>query len=196
MNAIQSRYVAVVQKIYWFAYLQMLWFLFTLIGCIVLGVFPATHALIVALKEENLSSREAFSLFKHIYSTSFLKLSSAGLLFKLIFILIAINLVILQSMYIKIIVLCMLGLVLLSSIHFLQYFNFRKPIIFQMKTAFSLVWLLPRNNLGYVCVFFLLIVAISFMPGLTFFFGVSITMLGIVKIGNSKESQRLTKDLI
>ncbi|WP_182200187.1 DUF624 domain-containing protein [Paraliobacillus salinarum] len=191
MNTILSKYAIVIEKIYWFAYLQVLWVLFSLLGFIVFGVFPATHALIMVLKEKDLSSIEAFRIFRNAFTRSFIKLSGAGIVFLFMFVLLIINVIIFQVVYMKVLALGMLGLVFLSMLHFFQYFELGKPIVYQVKRAFSFVWVLPKNNVGYVLAFMGFILSIAFIPGIAFFFGVSITMFFVVKIGNSEESQRL-----
>jgi uncharacterized membrane protein YesL len=82
----------------------------------------------------------------------------------------------------------MLGLIFLSMIHFFQYFELDKPILFQIKRAFSFTIILPRNNVGYMFIFVLLLLAIAFIPGITFFFGISVAVFFIVKIGGSRDS--------
>lgn len=190
MNLVLSKYVYVLQKIYWFAYLQVLWMLFTLIGLVGFGVFPATHALFTVLKEKDLSSGEAFHKFRNAFKFSFLKMGQAAIIWELMFILISLNLFIFHSMYIKYFVMGMLGLILLSLIHFFQYFEIEKPIIFQVKRAFSFAFILPKNNAGYMFIFVLLLLAIAFIPGITFFFGISVAVFFVVKIGDSEENQR------
>lgn len=195
MNVILSRYVFITQKIYWFAYLQMLWMLFTLLGLVIFGGFPATHALFTVLREKDLSTGEAFRTFRNAFASSFVKLNGAAIVFGFMFILISTNLLILQSIYMKYLVMGMLGLIFISMIHFFQYFETKKPIIFQIKKAFSVVWILPKNNVGYLVIFVLLLLAISYIPMLSFFFGVSVAVCFIVKIGDSKENQRLKTQL-
>ncbi|MFB1049854.1 DUF624 domain-containing protein [Paraliobacillus sp. JSM ZJ581] len=190
MDTILSKYAIVIQKIYWFAYLQVLWVLFSLLGLVVLGVFPATHALITVLKEKDLSAVEAFRIFRNAFTHAFLKLSGAGIVFSLMYILISMNLLIFQSLYMKALVLGMLGLVFLSMIHFFQYFESGESMLYQVKRSFAFVWVLPKNNVGYVMVFMAFVLAIAFIPGITFFFGISVAMFFVVKIGNSAESQR------
>lgn len=191
LDTILSKYAIVIEKIYWFAYLQVLWVLFSLLGFIVFGIFPATHALMMVLKEKDLSSIEAFRIFRNAFTRSFIKLSGAGVVFLFMFVLLSINVMIFQVVYMKILALGMLGLVFLSMLHFFQYFELEKPFVYQVKRAFSFVWVLPKNNVGYVLVFMGFILSITFIPGIALFFGVSVTMFFVVKIGNSEESQRL-----
>jgi uncharacterized membrane protein YesL len=195
MNVILSKYVYVLQKIYWFAYLQVLWMLFTLLGLGVFGIFPATHALITVLKEKDLSSGEAFREFRNAFTCSFIKLSGAALIWHFMFLLISTNLLIFQSIYLKYLVMGMIGLLFLSMIHFFQYLEMNQPIVSQVKRAFSFVWVLPKNNAGYFFILVLELLAIAFIPGITFFFGISIAAYFIVKVGNSEENKRLQAKL-
>jgi uncharacterized membrane protein YesL len=195
MNVILDKYVLVLQKIYWFAYLQALWMLFTLIGLVVLGIFPATHALFTVMKERDLSSNKAFHEFRNAFKRSFIKLNGAGILFGLMLSLISTNIFILESIYVKYLVMGMLGLIFLSMIHFFQYFEIKKPILSQLKKAFSIVWILPKSNVGYLSIFILLVLAIAIIPGITFFFGMSVAVFFIVKIGGSEENLKLNTQL-
>ncbi|AVR00232.1 hypothetical protein OBCHQ24_14850 [Oceanobacillus iheyensis] len=195
MNVILNKYVLVLQKIYWFAYLQALWLLFTLIGLVVLGIFPATHALFTVMKERDLSSNKAFHEFRNAFTRSFIKLNGAGILFGLMLSLISTNIFILESIYIKYLVMGMLGLIFLSMIHFFQYFESKKPILTQIKKAFSIVWILPKSNVGYLSIFILLLLAIAIIPGISFFFGMSVAVFFIVKIGGSEENLKLNTQL-
>jgi uncharacterized membrane protein YesL len=195
MNVILSKYVYVLQQIYWFAYLQVLWLLFTLLGLGVFGIFPATHALFTVLKEKDLSSGEAFRTFRNAFTFSFFKLSGAALIWHFMFLLVSTNLLILQSIYLKYLVMGMIGIIFLSMIHFFQYLETDQPIISQVKRAFSFVWILPKNNIGYLFIFVIELFAIAYIPGITFFFGISVAVFFMVKIGNSEENKRLQAKL-
>lgn len=190
MNLVLSKYVMVLQKIYWFAYLQVLWMVFSLVGLVVFGVFPATHALFTVLKEKDLSSGEAFRQFRNAFAFSFFKMGKAAIIWELMILLISFNLFIVHSIYMKFLVMGMLGLILLSVIHFFQYFEIENSIIFQVKRAFSFAFILPKNNAGYMLIFVLLLLAIAYIPGITFFFGISVAVFFVVKIGNSEENKR------
>lgn len=187
LNPALTKYVYVLQKIYWFAYLQILWILFTMCGLILFGLFPATHALFTVLKEsEELASGKAFRIFRSAFTSSFMKMNIAVMIWQPMFILIGLNLIIISSdyLFLKWMVLGMLGLILLSIIHFFQTFKQELPIVLQIKNAFFLVFLHPKENVGYMVIFVLLLLSVTFLPGFTFFFGMSVSVYFAVKLGN------------
>lgn len=192
MNLALSKYAYILQKVYWFAYLQTLWSLFTICGLVFFGIFPATHALFTVLKEsKQLSSGQVFYIFRMTFTSSFMKINKAAMIWQVIVLLIGLNLIIIPSdyLYFKLMDMGMLGLILLSIIHFFQYFELEMPIILQIKRAFSLVFLYPKENASYMFIFVLLLIAITFFPGLTLFFGMSIPLYFIVKLGNYKQKK-------
>lgn len=185
-----SKYAMVLQKLYWFAYLQLLWMLFTLCGLIIFGLFPATYALLTVVREsEELSSREAFRKFKNTFVSSFKPINKIGLLWQVMVLLLASNLLILPVEYVvvRVAVVVVLGLTILGVIHFYQYYEMDKASIFQIKRAFSFVFLQPRKNVGYMLIFALLLIAIRFFPGISFFYAVSSCAYFVAKIGNVNE---------
>lgn len=181
-----SKYAMVLQKLYWFAYLQLLWMLFTLCGLVIFGLFPATYALLTLVKEkEELSSREGFYRFKNIFVSSFKTINKTGLLWQVMVLLLASNLLIIpvENVVVRAAVVAVLGLTILGIVHFLQYFEMDKASIFQIRRAFSFVFLQPRKNVGYMMIFVLLLVAIRFIPGISFFYVVSSCAFFVAKIG-------------
>lgn len=195
LNPVQTKYVYVLQKIYWFAYLQILWILFTIGGLIFFGLFPATHALFSVLKEsEELASGKAFRRFRNAFTSSFMKMNKAAMIWQPMVILIGLNLIIISSdyLFLKWMVIGMLGLILLSIIHFFQNFKQEIPIVLQIKNAFFLVFLHPKENVGYMVIFVLLLLSITFLPGFTFFFGMSIAVYFAVKLGSHHREKIFT----
>lgn len=181
-----SKYAMVLQKVYWFAYLQLLWMLFTVCGLVIFGLFPATYALLSVVRErEELSSLEAFHKFKKLFVSSFKPMNKTGLLWQVMVLLLASNLLIIpvENVVVRAAVVAVLGLTILGVVHFFQYFEPDKASIFQIRRAFSFVFLQPRKNVGYMMILVLLLVAIRFFPGLSFFYAVSSCAYFVVKIG-------------
>lgn len=182
MDAMLSYYAMSLQKVYKFAYLQILWILFTVLGMGLLGVFPATYALFTVLNEhEDLTAKRTFRLFYQTYSSSFIKINKAGLIWQVMFLLISINLFIPQVENFQVIVFAMLCLIMLCIVYFFRYFEQEQPIIKQIKYCFRYVCLHPKQNFMYMIIFFGLFLAINFIPGITFFFGMSVAAYLIVK---------------
>ena len=186
MDVLLSKYAMVLQKLYWFAYIQMLWLLFTLSGLVILGIFPATYALLTVVREsEELSSREVFYKFKRLFVSSFKSINKTGLLWQLMLLLLASNLLIIpaESVFVRTAVVVVLGLTILGVVHFIQYFEVDKASVFQIRRAFSFVFLQPRKNVGYMMIFVLLVVAIRFFPGISFFYVISSSAYMVAKVG-------------
>lgn len=186
LDLMLSKYALALQKIYWFAYLQMLWLLFTLCGLIVFGIFPATYALLTMFKDaEELSAREAFHKYKTIFVSSFKTINKAGMIWQSMLFLVATNLLIIPNVGILVqaTVIGVLGLTILGIIHFFHYFEMDKSSLFQIKRAFSFVFLQPRENVGYMLILVLLLLATQFIPGITFFYGISTCAYFVAKIG-------------
>lgn len=195
MDTFLSKYAIVIQTIYWFAYLQMLWLIFSLAGLVVFGVFPATYALLSVWKQESLTSKQTFQIFCEVFRRSFFVMNGAGILYGVMAGLISMNLLFIEAVYIRLLVLAFLGLIFLSIVHFLQYFERDKPLIHQVKRAFLLLWMLPKSNVGHMGVLVGMLLLVAFMPGLALFFGMSAAMFLVNKIGYSKESEQLQHKL-
>lgn len=191
VNIMIERYALFIQKLYWFAYLQLLWLLFTTCGLIIFGIFPATYALFSVWKmQNNVSTGEVFRSFRNEYFSSFIPLNKAGLIWQAMLVIISSNLLIVDREYslVKLAVLGMLGLITLSIIHFFQYADLERQAILQIKRSFSLLFLHPRENVIYMMIFIGMIVTIRFLPGLSFFFGISFPVYLTVKLGKVKSS--------
>lgn len=73
-------------------YINLMWIVFTLVGCIILGFFPATAAMFTVLKrmrEEDMLS--IFKTFWHAFKTEFLKANGLGSILILAGLLLLIN---------------------------------------------------------------------------------------------------------
>ncbi|CDQ39024.1 MULTISPECIES: DUF624 domain-containing protein [Virgibacillus] len=186
MRVILEKYTNILQQLYWFAYLQLLWVIFSVCGCIIFGIFPATYALFHIWKDfqsDTSTTKALFQQFHHVYMTSFFSLNKAGMLWQAMVLLISTNLVIIHPDYVlfKWMVLGMLGFLLLSVIHFFRQVDLNGQIIGQIKKSFMLVLLYPKNNAIYMIVFLGLILSLYVLPGVTFFFGVSLSIYLIVQ---------------
>lgn len=178
-------YAKGIGKIYRFLILHVLWLGFTVVGLGVLGVFPATYALFETVKEpSDLKGKEYFTIFKGIYIRTFWKMNRAGLIWQIMFLLMGMNLFIFYEshIFILITILGMLLLMTLCVIYFLEYFTMDMKILTQIKRSFGYVFLYPKHNVLFMVILFLLLIAINFSPGVTLFFGSSVTAFLFTKV--------------
>lgn len=182
MDTVLSYYAISLQKVYKFAYLQVLWLFFTAIGFGVFGVFPATYALLNLLNvQEDLTAKKTFRLFYKVYISSFIPINKAGLIWQVMILLMGANLLLTTSSILQLFVIAMLYFILLCMVYFFRYFIQDQPVVRQIKSSFHYVLLYPRKNIRYTIIFIGLFLGINFLPGLTFFFGASVSTYFIIQ---------------
>ncbi|SNZ17479.1 Uncharacterized membrane protein YesL [Terribacillus aidingensis] len=80
MEPLVSGFYTICVWVFRFAYLNILWLLFTLLGAVVLGFFPATIAMFAVERKWILGDSD-FSIFQHFWSTykqEFIKINLLG----------------------------------------------------------------------------------------------------------------------
>ncbi|WP_408011085.1 YesL family protein [Pseudalkalibacillus sp. A8] len=185
MNTVLTQYANLLQKIYWYAYVQILWILFTLAGLVIFGLFPATYALLKVTKQQTDTSATAiFHVFRQAYRNAFFPINKASIIWITMLILMSSNLLILPGAQpiLKLVVISTICFLLLCIVHFFHFFQTDKSTMAQIKRSFAHACLHPKQNVGYACIFLLLGAALWFIPGITCFFGVSITAKAITYI--------------
>ena len=188
MDNVLVQYASALQKVYWYAYLQVLWVLFTLAGLIIFGIFPATRALMTVMNQQtDTSAVDIFHTFRQAYQEVFFAINKASILWTIMLILMSVNLLILPEtqQILRLLALGMICFLLLCIVHFIYFFHYREPTFVQIKQSFAHACLHPRKNVGYACIFLLLGIAILFIPGITCFFGVSVTAKLITHIATN-----------
>lgn len=182
MDTMLSYYTISLQKVYKFAYLQLLWLIFTAFGFGLFGVFPATYALFNILNvEEDLTAQKTFRLFYEAYVSSFVTINKAGLIWQMMILLMGANLLLTRSSLLQLFVIAMIYFMLLCIVHFFRYFMQDQRVVEQIKFSFHYVLLYPRENFLYTIVFLGLFLGIRFLPGIIFFFGASVAAYFIKK---------------
>lgn len=188
VETILTQYAKVLQKIYWYAYVQILWVIFTIMGLIIFGIFPATHALLKVMNQQDSSSSEIFHEFKQAYRVAFFAINRAAIIWFTMIILLSANLMILPGtqQIIKLIAASMICLLVLCIVHFFHYFRIDESAMKQIKRSFAYTCLHPKQNVGYACIILMLGASILFIPGITCFFGVSVSIKGISYVAQGK----------
>lgn len=168
-----------------FAYLNLLWALFTITGLVIFGFFPATTAMFAVTRKWILGEKEIaiFSTFWEVYKKEFLKSNILGLLLFLVGYVLSIEFQILRTMdevayfiasYAVLVFFLILFIVLLYIFPIYTHFN--------LKVFTYLKWSLVIGMIHPILTVFLMFVVIGlnyavflYIPGLLFFFGGSVT---------------------
>lgn len=183
VESILNVYAAGIGKVYRFLILHLLWLVFTLLGCIIFGLFPACHALLETMKKStDLGTKAYFYVFLKSYKTAFLKINQAAIIWFTMFGLMSMNLFIFRDgrIYVQLGIMGMLLLMVLCLIYFFQHFTLYETIIKQIRRSFGYVFMYPKKNIIYMCVIFGCILALQFSPGVTVFFFSSVVAHFIV----------------
>lgn len=184
MKQLSASYANVIQKVYQLALLQIHWLFFTIIGAGVFGVLPATHTLIEIMKQkEERTAKNTFSVFWQCYWHHWRPLNMAGLVWLVMFLLMGMNMIIFTHQPMMLLIVCAVFVyMLLSLIYFLLLFQPAKPILKQIYHAFAYGFAFPKNNLWILFGLFILYVGIQLIPGMMFFFGVSVCIYFFLKL--------------
>ncbi|WP_257351054.1 DUF624 domain-containing protein [Pseudalkalibacillus decolorationis] len=187
MNTVLTQYASVLQKIYLYAYVQILWLLFTLAGLLIFGLFPATYALLTVMKQQaDTSAAAIFHTFREAYRDAFFVINKASIIWITMLLLMITNLLILPDtqQVLKLAVVSMISFLLLCIVHFFNYFQADEHMTVQIKRSFAHACLHPKQNVGYACIFLMLGAALWLIPGITCFFGVSIAAKAIIYLAS------------
>lgn len=169
------------------AYLNLLWILFTLMGLLFFGLFPATIAMFAALRKIVLNEEfKLFSLFWKTYKKEFFKGNLIGLVLVLINGITYTNFVYFREATGTIEVLLypmgVMGILLLlmSLFVFPVYVHFDLQFLQLFKTSFTFVLLYPLSSLSIVVNSSIYLIILYQLPALVVFFSVSIIGLIIM----------------
>jgi uncharacterized membrane protein YesL len=165
-----------------FAYLNLLWVLFTLAGAIVLGVYPSTTAMFAVMREwlRGNSDLPVFSTFWSYYKKDFWKSNHLGIYTSIIFLLIYINLFYIQSgasenmtwTHIPIFAFILLFIFLLFYL-FPIFAHYDLPVRSIYKQAFFIMLISPIQIIMMVICLAAFSVIIFLFPALAFIYGLS-----------------------
>src|SRR5699024_7862976 len=120
VESILNVYAAGIGKVYRFLILHLLWLVFTLLGCIIFGLFPACYALLKTMKKPtDLGTKAYFYVFLKSYKTAFLKINQAAIIWLTMLGLMSMNLFIFHngSMFVQLVILVMCCLLVFVVIY-------------------------------------------------------------------------------
>ncbi|MCC3357890.1 YesL family protein [Bacillus sp. REN16] len=183
MSKTANRAYAATAWISKFAYLNLLWLGFSLVGLVVLGFFPATIAMFSVVRKWLMGETDiaVFSMFWSTYKAEFLRSNGLGLIIVVVGSLIVLDLVFIKNSggnfvsAIQIpIYLFAFAAVLTTMYVFPVFVHYELKVVQIIKNSFLLMTINPLENLvmliSLVTVFFV----VKYIPGLGFFFGGSI----------------------
>lgn len=183
----------------WFvriAYINVLWFLFSALGLIVFGFFPATIAMLATLRQFLRKNHPpVFKTFWNYYKTEFITSNKIGAMITVIGLILYLNINFLQSVggqlseilyYSTIIIGC---IYLLTICYFLAaYVEFEQKLTIQIKNALLIMVYNPLSSLFIIFGFAAVYYANVFLSGLRFFFNGS--LLGLVILSSATFTYR------
>lgn len=179
----------------WFyrlALINLLWFVFTLFGLILFGLFPATIAMLATLRQLMKKNEvSVINTFWYYYKKEFINSNKLGAVIAVIGFILFINLNFLQMNQTELSQLLYFSSILMSCLYFLiicyllaSYVEFDQRLRAHIKNSVLIAIYNPLASLiiifGFAAVYF----AIAFIPGLGIFFSVSILGLVILSAAN------------
>ena len=183
MNATSSFIYNVVEWITRFAYLNLLWIIFTLLGGVIFGFFPSTISMFAIVREwlKGETDKPLFSTFWKYYREEFLKSNLLGIIVTLIVAIIALDILYIQSTNNDLLTWTYLPLFafMLLFIMFLFYlfpsfvhFNLKLGQVF--KNSFFIMLINPITTLLIFLSLLPFFYIISLLPAIGFIFGGSV----------------------
>ncbi|THE13801.1 DUF624 domain-containing protein [Bacillus timonensis] len=184
MNGIVSGYYRLCVSITKFAYLNLLWIVFTLLGLIVLGFMPATVAMFAVVRKWILGEKDIniFQTFWKSYRKEFIKSNIVGMSMLLIGYLLSIEFQILRSQESLSYFIASYGVLALFLIYIIiLLYIFPLFVHFKLKIGQYVKWSFVIGMVHPILTVFLLVViclstylSLKFFPAFLFFFGGSV----------------------
>lgn len=184
MSKTASRAFAATEWITRFAYINLLWMAFTLLGLVVFGFFPATISMFAIIRKWLMGETDipVFQTFWESYKSDFFRSNGLGLIIVIVAGLIVLDLAFMRNAgggFINIIqipiYLFMFAAVMTIFYLFPVYVHYELKMTQMIKNSFLMMLINPIENLvmitGIVAIFFV----VKFLPGLGFFFGGSLS---------------------
>ena len=186
MNAASSFIYNVFEWITRLAYLNLLWILFTLLGGVIFGFFPATISMFAIVREWLKGDPEVplFSTFRKYFKEEFMKSNLLGVLVTLIIVIIGLDIIYIQSTnsdlltwtYLPLFAFMLLFIMFLFYL-FPSFVHFNLKLGQIIKNSFFIMLINPFTTLLiFLCLlpFFYLI---SLLPAIGIIFGGSVYAL-------------------
>jgi uncharacterized membrane protein YesL len=179
MNTKMNSLYTITEWITRFAYVNILWIGFSLLGLVLFGISPATVAMFSVIRKWIMGDSDipVFQTFWLTYKQDFLRSNGIGFVIALIAVIIYVDL-----NYIKInpsfqipIYLLIFTVIMTSLYLFPVYVHYNVPFLQLFKNAFFIMMVNPMANIMMLIGFVAAIVVMRFLPALFIFFGGSIS---------------------
>jgi uncharacterized membrane protein YesL len=174
------------------AYINVLWFLFTLGGFVIFGFFPATIAMLATLRQFLLKNNPSvFQTFWQYYRKEFMSSNKLGFVMVVIGFILYVNINFLQStpsgisgflFYSSMIMSCIYLLVICYTLA--SYVEFEQSLKTHFKNALLITIYSPFPSFLLVFGFVSVYLAVTTISGIGFFFSVSLLGLVILSSAN------------
>ena len=166
-----------------FAYLHLLWVLFTLAGAVILGIYPSTTAAFAIMRKwlHGESDLPVFKKFWTYYRNEFWKSNHLGLYITIILFVILVDLFYITSMvessFSWISVPLLAGMLFFSFLLlyiFPVFVQFDQSVLMTIRTAFLLMLISPIQIFVLMICLLAITVIAWFFPAIGFIFGISL----------------------
>ncbi|WP_053218506.1 YesL family protein [Virgibacillus senegalensis] len=163
-----------------FAYINLLWIFFTLVGGVLFGLFPATTAMFALIRQWLLgrSSLPVTTTFLSYYKKDFWKSNLLGLWIGLIVVLIFIDIQFIQSTELKWTYVPLFSFMLLVLFYFFYLFpvfvHFELKIGGLLRHTFLIMLVNPVTTFFIVVCLTCMFILMRYLPALFFIFGGSV----------------------
>lgn len=168
-------------------YLHLLWVLFTLLGLVIFGIFPATAALCSVIHRwyDKDFDTPIFKHFYAVYKTHFLKSNGLGIILisagVFLYVDIKISKQLIQSSYLHVLILIITFLYFITVIYFFSVFiRYELKLFNYFKQSFLIAISSPFETLAIIISLFLLYYLFLYLPILLFFAGSAIIATPVV----------------
>ncbi|MFB3171181.1 YesL family protein [Neobacillus sp. 179-C4.2 HS] len=181
-----------------FAYVNLLWIGFSLLGLVVFGISPATVAMFTIIRKWIMGDNDfpVFQTFWNSYKKEFLRGNRLGLVIALLayIIFIDLNYIKLDTIIQIPLYLIIFAIVMTILYIFPVYVHYNVTFIQLFKNSFFIMMVNPLSSIlmliGFVALFFVM----KFLPALSFFFGGSLSA-GIIMSSCYLAFQKIEKKL-
>lgn len=179
MNTISSALYSIFEWISRFAFLQLLWIMFTLIGGIIFGLFPSTLAVFAIIRSWLKGDTEIPILksFWNFYKVEFIKANKLGLIVSIVFMVYVTDYLYMQHSSVTwyhIPLFASFIIFLLFSLYIFPVFvHFQLNTLGLIKNAFLIMLINPTITFYMLICITSFIIFCWFLPAIIFIFGIS-----------------------
>ena len=171
---------AITEWITKFAILNIIWMLFSALGLILFGFFPATVAMFAVIRKwlTGYTNIPVFKYFWKIYKKEFWKANLIGVIVTAVALIVYVDFYYIQantelsSLFIHIPLYLFIFAFMLTLLYLFPVYVHYDVTFFQVfKNALLIMFIHPIHNIGLIASIAITYLVMSYIPGLAFFFG-------------------------